>query len=338
MASARQKRRVLAADVGGTHTRLALYEASDPAESPRVRSRVRSAEHASLDALLLDFLREHGGPGLASACLAIAGPVIDGGVDVTNLPWRVEARALAALLETPRLRLLNDLQATAFGMLHLASDRFEVLQQGTRPRARGPVVVAAVGTGFGLAVLDWDGTQHHPRATESGHVGYAPRTEREALVLRRLQALHGRVSLEHVVSGPGLLAVYEVLHEASGRAEPGTLRERIRARGGSAAVLEAALAGQDAVCEAALRVFSESLAAAAGDAALAQLALGGVWLGGGMPPRALPALRRSGFVAAFRDKGHFAPLLESLPLEVCLEQDTALHGAARLALRAASGA
>jgi glucokinase len=227
---------------------------------------------------------------------------------------------------------VNDLEATAFGMLHLAPERFEVLQRGTRARAGGSVVVAAAGTGFGLAVLAWDGRQHHPRATEAGHVSFAPRNEREIAVLRGLLRRHERVSLEQVVSGPGLAAVHAVLCETEGVA-PAEAVERVAPGDRSAAIAEAGLAGSDPLCAAALAVFCESYAAAAGDAALAHLALGGVWLGGGIAPKLLPALRRPDFLDAFADKGRFRPLVESLPLAVCLEPDTALHGAARLALR-----
>lgn len=329
---------VLAADVGGTNTRVALYPVGAPPDAPLALAHVPSAAHASLDALLAAFVDEHRVTGLMGACLAVAGPVIDGAIDVTNLPWRVEARAIAALLGITKLRLVNDLEATAFGMLHLPRDRFEVLQTGTRERAQGRVVVAAAGTGFGLAVLDWDGAHHHPRATESGHVGYAPRNEREIGVLRGLLGRHGRVSVEHIVSGPGLHSVYGVLREASGVPEPEALGRQMQSVDPSAVIAASALAGEDAVCEAALEVFAESYAAAAGDAALAQLALGGVWIGGGIAPKLLPALRHPGFLEAFRDKGPFESLLASLPLEVCLDPDTALMGAGRLALRDAERA
>ncbi|MGH0030060.1 MAG: glucokinase [Myxococcota bacterium] len=331
MAAPEHPKRVLAADVGGTHTRLSLYESAQAAQ-PAASARLRSADHASLDALLAAFLDAHGGPGLASACVAVAGPVIDDAVAVTNLPWRVEASALAKVLGARQLKLMNDLEATAFGMLALPAERFEVLQRGTRPRAKGPVVVAAAGTGLGLAVLDWDGARHHPRATEAGHVGYAPRTAREMRVLERMRERLGRVSVEQVVSGPGLAAVYDVLREGDADAPPLDGEDR------SAAIARAALGGSDASAAEALDLFCESYAAAVGDAALAQLALGGVWIGGAIAGKILPALRRDGVLEAFRDKGRFRPLLESLPLEVCLEADTALLGASQLALRNAEGA
>lgn len=336
VAAGAQRRRILAADVGGTHTRLALHETGAEAMAPLAIARLPSRDHASLDALLRAFLDAQEWPELSAACVAVAGPVIDGGVDVTNLPWHVDAQSLCELLGVDRLRLLNDVQAAAFGMLSVPAERFAVLQRGARARARGTVVVAAAGTGFGLAVLDWDGEFHHPRATEWGHVNFAPRSERDIEVWRHLRHSHARVSVEQVVSGPGIFAVYGALRAASGVAEPEALRARLARGDPSAVVTEAALAGEDPVCEAALEVFSEGYAAAAGDAALAQVALGGVWLGGGIAPKILPALERPAFAQAFRDKGRFEPLLASLSLEVCLEADTALLGAAQLALRDAT--
>jgi glucokinase len=198
------------------------------------------------------------------------------------------------------------------------------------------VLVPAVGTGFGMAVLSWDGASHHPRATESGHVGYAARSEREIALLRHLQHEHGRVSLERVVSGRGLAAVYDFLRGESGVAEPPELAAGMASGDRSAEIARLALARDDAVCEQALELFVESFGAAVGDAALAHLTLGGVLIGGGVAPKILPALRGDRFREAFLDKGRFRTLLETLRVAVCLEPDTALLGAARLASRDAA--
>lgn len=317
---------VLAADVGGTHTRLALQRGAEQI----AEHTTDSASSDTLESLVLAFLDSAGSPPLAGACLAVAGPVIDGAVHLTNLPWHVAQDSLRATLGTPHVLLVNDLEATAFGMLHLPAERFEVLQAGSRPPRAGPVVVAAAGTGFGLAVLGFDGTRHRPQATEAGHAGYAARTEREIALLRHLQRRHGRVSVERVVSGPGLASIYDFLRAESGKPEPkGLLGSGDR----SAGIARAALAGEDPVCTQALALFCESYGAAAGDAALCHLALGGIWLGGGIAPQILPALRSGGFLEALLDKGRFRPLLETLQVGVCLDPDTALHGAGQLALR-----
>jgi glucokinase len=322
---AEQARHVLAADVGGTHTRLALLR-----EGERVASHTAaSAGSDALTSILAEFLDSRGRPPLAAACLGIAGPVIDGAVNVTNLPWQVDTATLRDALGVDRVRLVNDLEATAFGMLHLPPDRFEVLQGGTREKGRGRILVPAAGTGFGLSVLEWDGERHRPRATEAGHTGYAARTEREIALLRHLQQQHGRVSLERVVSGPGLAAIHDFLRAGSGVGEPPGLSSSTDR---SAEIARAALAREDPVCEQSLALFCESYGAAVGDAALAQFALGGVLIGGGIAPKILPALREDGFLHAFLDKGRFRSLLETLHVAVCLEPDTALHGASQLAL------
>jgi len=323
---ASEARHVLAADIGGTNTRLALLAGGERV----AERRAASAESETLEAILADFLDSCGRPPLAAACLGVAGPVFDEPVALTNLPWTLERAALCAVLGTERLRFVNDLEATAFGMLHLSSDSFEVLQAGTRQRGVGPVLVPAAGTGFGLAVLDWDGQGHHPRATESGHPGFAPRSDREMALLRRLQNQYGRVSLERIVSGPGLVAIHDFLCDEAGGAPAAEIGA---AADPSAEITRRALAGEDPRCEDALALFCECYGAAIGDAALAQLPLGGIWIGGGIAPKILPALRKGPFLAALLDKGRFRTLLGSLHVAVCLEPDTALHGACALALR-----
>lgn len=324
-------RHVLGADVGGTHTRIALVREGERIAEQTVPSR----QHLGLAPILRAFLDTAGRPPLAAACLAIAGPVIEQAVRITNLPWEVDAAGLRDVLGTSQVRLVNDLEAAAFGMLHLPPERFAVIQHGTRPVGSGPVVVAAAGTGFGLAVLAWDGHEHRPLASEAGHAGYAARTPREIALLRHLQERHGRVSIERVVSGPGLAAIHDFLRAEARVPEPPELRA---APDRSQAIAAAAVARRDPVCEEALTIFCESYGAAVGDAALAHLALGGVWLGGGIAPKLLASLRAGGFLPAFLDKGRFRPLLESIPVAVCLAPDTALAGACRLAARDARAA
>jgi glucokinase len=322
------RQHVLAADVGGTHIRLALERAGERIAEHTASSR----QTGGLAPILRAFLDSAGAPPLAAACLAIAGPVIDAAVRITNLPWEVDAASLRSALGISRVRLVNDLEAAAFGMLHLTSERFEPLQRGTRQPGSGVVVVAAAGTGFGLAALAWDGREHRPYATEAGHAGFAARTPREIALLRHLQRRHGRVSIERVVSGPGLAAIHDFLRAEAGAPEPPELRT---APDRSQAIADAA-ARRDPICEEALAIFCECYGAAVGDAALAHLATGGVWIGGGIAPKILASLRAGGFLAAFLDKGRFRPLLESLPVAVCLAPDTALAGACRLAARDAA--
>lgn len=325
---------VLAADVGGTNTRLGLYRGTAAGPEPlRVRS-VPSRSGESLGQLLRDFVAE-APPRPDRACVAIAGPVVDDAVEVTNLPWRIEAAALARDLSLPRVRLLNDLEAAALGMQALAPDDFAVLQPGSHAPWAGNVAVLAAGTGLGAAALVWDGERHHPEATETGHTGYAPRDERDLARWRWLRAAHGHVSIERVVSGPGLADTHAWLREESGEPEPEALRARLTGDDAPAAIAELGLRGEDPVCAAALARFVRDYGATAGDVALGHLALGGVILAGGIAPKILPALQGPEFLEAFLAKGRFGALLSRIRVSVCLAPNPALEGAARLALREA---
>ena len=326
-------RTVLAADVGGTHTRLGLYGQAEGVLQPLQISEVASRSQATLEQLLQAFVRDAGAPSLAGACIALAGPVVDDAVVMTNLPWRVDAATLAAALTLPRVRLVNDLEAAALGMLDLPPDAFAVLQPGTREFYAGHVAVVAAGTGFGEAVLVWDGQRHHPAATEAGHASYAPRDDHDLARWQWLRRRHGHVSLERVLSGLGRAATYAWLREQAGEPEPVALRQRIAAGDPSATIAETALRGEDPVCNDALACFVQDYGAAAGDAALRHFALGGVVLAGGIAPKILPALERPAFLEAFRAKGRFEALLTSLRVSVCLAPNPALAGAAQLALR-----
>jgi glucokinase len=329
--------RVLAGDVGGSKTRLAVLRADGAVPQRECEHTYASTEHTSLYEILDDFLARAGRPALAAACVGVAGPVIGDAVQVTHLPWRVEQSALAARTGARRARLLNDVEATAFGVLFLALDDFAVLNAGEAPERRGNIAVIALGTGLGEALLFWDGARHHPIATEGGHGSYAPRTEREIALLRHLQRqLGGHVSTERVVSGSAIPHVYGFLRAQSGVSEPDWLSRRLAAGDPSAVVTQAGLARQDPVCAETLELLAENLGSEAGNAALRHLALGGVVLGGGVSPKIVSALQDGRFFEAFVDKGRFAPLLRGLRVTVSLVPDTALLGAARYALQLAT--
>lgn len=324
---------ILAGDIGGTKTVLALFEESQGVLRAAREETFPSREHARFGDLVSAFLAKQR-PALRAACFGVAGAVIGGRVRTTNLPWTLEENALAESLGARRVKLLNDLEATAYGMLFLAPEASVVLQPGAERGRRGHRAVIAAGTGLGEAMLYDDGAHFHPVASEGGHADFAPRTEQEIELLRFLRAkLGGHVSTERVLSGPGLRNVYDFLRRSEGVPEPGWLAERMREEDPSAVITQAALAEQDPVCSAALELFVSLYGAEAGNHALRCLALGGVWVGGGIAPKILPALRGGGFLAAFRDKGRFAKLLEGLEVRVALEPRTALLGAAHYALR-----
>ena len=252
----------------------------------------------------------------------------------TNLPWELFEDELRTVVGGAPVKLLNDLEATAYGTLFLPDDERAVLQAGAAGERRGNVAVIAAGTGLGEAILYWDGSRHHPIATEGGHGDFAPRCEREIELFRHLRREVGdHVSYERVVSGPGLASIYRFARETSGEPEPAWLAERIRADDPSAVVAEAALAEQDGVCVEALELFVSLYGAEAGNMALRCLAFGGVVLCGGIAPKLLPALERGAFIRAFLDKGRFRPLLSEIEVSVALNPRTPLLGCAHYALR-----
>jgi glucokinase len=323
---------VLAVDVGGTKTALAL--ASARAGGPIRQQRFASADWEGFEPLLDAFLAEAGRPRIAAAAIAAAGPVASGVVEVTNLPWpRIEAARIERALDA-RVVLLNDVVATALGMLELPDDAFALLQ-GARLREPGTLAVLAPGTGLGEALIAFDGERTRVLPSEGGHGSYAPRTARERALLAHLAgAGDAHVSVEDVIAGPGIVRVHAFLQRERGNARSLAIAG---AADPAAAITDAALRGDDPVCVEALELYLGSWGAHAGDLALRGLARGGVWLGGGIAPRLVDALRRGPFLEAFRAKGErFHDWLAALPVAVCLTPDAALHGALREARALAS--
>ena len=249
---------------------------------------------------------------------------------VVNLPWTVDGRRLARRLGLPDVVVLNDLEATAWGIGELPPGGFANLTPGVRARPGNAALIAA-GTGLGTAVLAWDGRRHRPAAAEGGHQGFAPRDEVEIALLRRGLGRWGRLSLDRIVCGDGLLEVYRLL---SGDPEAVPRTGAVPAPDDpNAAVAEAGLRGSDPVAERAVERFLSLYGAAAGDLALAVGAVGGVYVGGGIAPKLMPRLRDGGFLDAFRSKGRLAAYMERIPVRVLLEPRAALLGAAARAAR-----
>lgn len=319
----------LAGDVGGTKTVLAELDARGAVVREQTFA---SREHATFDELVAAFA---GDRAVEAAAFGVAGPIAGGVARLTNLPWVIDARALAPRLG--RVALLNDLQATALGMLDVPPSGWHVLQPGVASddAAHAPIAVVAPGTGFGQAILVPNDGRYRALATEAGHADFAPTTDDEIALLRFLRAKHGdHVSYERVLCGLGLGDVYAFCREASGVAPPGWLVDEMAAGDPNAAIARAALAGRDAACERTLAMFVALLGAEAGNAALRVLARAGVWLGGGIPPKLLPALVDGGFLARFHAKGRFGDWMKTVPVRVCLEPRAALLGAARAAREA----
>ncbi len=328
---------LLAGDIGGTKTLLALFERTGGGLRALRESVFPSRDYASLEEILAAFLA--GGPRveIAAGCFAVAGPVIDGRAKATNLPWEMEQSTLARAIGAPRVTLLNDLEGTAYGMLFLRPEEQHVLNAGTRPVLGGNVAVIAAGTGLGEAMLYFDGKQHHPIASEGGHADFAPQTDQEVALLAYLrQRFGGHVSYERILAGPGLHNVYCFLRDTGMAKESPELRDVLAAAPDPSPVIsQRGLARSDGLCTEALDLFCRVYGAEAGNFALRFLAVGGVFLGGGIAPKILPALSRGSFLEAYTWKGRFTPLLQSIPVRVCLNPKAALHGAAHYAARLA---
>ncbi|TMQ04469.1 MAG: glucokinase, partial [Deltaproteobacteria bacterium] len=310
---------ILAGDIGGTKTVLALCDTSFAILREAVYP---CADYPSLEAILDQFLRPEDRRGLTGACFGVAGPVADGIAKITNLPWVIDAAALAARLAVP-VALLNDLQATALGVFALPASAFAVLQAAAAPTQGDPagtIAVIAPGTGLGEALLVSDGRVYRALPSEGGHADFAPGTDDEIELLRYLRRLHGpHVSYERVLSGAGIGDLYRFVRATTGIAEPAWLTAELAAHDPNAVISQTALAGRDAVCVRALDMFVEILGAEAGNLALRGLATGGVVIGGGIPPKILPALQHPRFVERFAAKGRFTTWARSLGVRVILE-------------------
>ena len=324
---------ILAGDIGGTSTRLALFEVEQGRPVPTTQATYASPEYPGLEAILSEFLAAGHAP-IEAACFGIAGPVRQGRVETPNLSWVVEASRLAAGLQLREVILLNDLEATGYGIAALGPSDVTVLNEGT-PLAGGSRAIIAAGTGLGQAALHWNGTFYQPYASEGGHADFAPRDELEVELLVALRKQLGHVSWERVVSGPGLLNLYRFLRDSGRGAEPAWLAEKIQLGDPSAAIAAAALDGTAELCALAMKRFASCYGAEAGNLALKVLATGGVYLGGGIAPKILPALREREFLEAFLDKGRYRKFMEAIPVQVILNDKTALLGAARRAALAA---
>jgi len=321
---------ILGGDVGGTKVVLGLFDGTGDRLRVVREERFASGEHPSLIAIVREFL---GGDaaGVDAAAFGVAGPVLGGRVEMTNVDWTIEEEPLREALGIGRVRLLNDLEATAHALDILGDDRVETLHDG-RERNRTRALLAA-GTGLGAAILTEADGRPVTLPTEAGHADWAPGTDTEIDLLAWLRERHGRASIERVVSGPGIHEIYRFLRDTGREEESADLAARLDASDDpSAEISEAALEeGGAPICVEAMRLFAAAYGAAAGNLALSCLALGGVFLGGGIAPKIVTLLRTGPTVEAFLAKEPMRDLLDAIPLRVILEPRAALIGAARAA-------
>ena len=326
---------ILAGDVGGTKTALALFEVRRRALVPVRESVLASHGFAGLTEAIRQFMSEGSPASIDAACVGVAGPVIDGRCTAVNLPWVVDEVSLADAVSTRRVKLVNDLEATGHGVLGLPRAALATLQAG-EPRKATMALIAA-GTGLGEVLLVWDGRRHRVVSSEGGHADFAPRTELETELFRFLRKEFGRVSYERVVSGPGLYNIYRFLLASGGGPESEWLRARMETGDPSAAIAEAALDRRDPRAVQALEMLVASYGAEAGNLALKALAVGGIFIGGGIAPKIRAKLEDGAFVDAFRDKGRLSGMMAAIPIHLVLEPRAALLGAAAIGRSLLSG-
>jgi glucokinase len=319
---------ILAGDVGGTKVHLALYDFIDGNLTPTRDAIFPAKDFAGLEEIVAGFLHSEK---VSAACFGVPGPVRDGRLRLTNLPWTLDSRELAAGLKIDHVFLINDLQANGYGIAELNSEQIYTLSEGDA-RQMGNRALISAGTGLGECFLVWNGKAHEPYPSEGGHCDFAPRNEDEIDLLRFLkQKYNGRISAERVVSGQGITNCYEFLREVRGMEEPPKLAARMAKEDPNAVITEMALAAKSEICEKALDMFVSAYGAEAGNLALKVLSVGGLYVGGGIAPRILEKLKDGSFMKAFTDKGRLSQLLINMPVRVILESKAALLGAAAYA-------
>jgi glucokinase len=321
---------ILAGDVGGTKTLLALFERQGVNFTHVREAALPSREYPTFEGAIARFLADGPSGPIDAAGFGIAGPVVEGRVMTTNLPWSIDERTLEKSIPAQRVRLMNDLEATGHGLAALPPTSLVTLQAG-KPRP-GNIALIAAGTGLGEALLIWDGKRHHVIPSEGGHADFAPRSELEMDLLRFLTKEFGRVSYERILSGPGFFNVYRFLRDTGRAPEPAWLTEKLKAGGDPNTVIgPAALEARDPLSVATLDLFTAVYGAEAGNLGLKVLSVGGVYVGGGIAPRFRAKIEDGTFIAAFRAKGRLSPLMDAMSVHLVLESRTALLGAARVA-------
>lgn len=321
---------ILAGDIGGTNSRMALFASENGRLRLAVEKTYPSRQHKGLEEIVNRFLSETGAK-VEMACCGIAGPVVRGRAVASNLPWIADAAELSRQTGIASVGLINDLQAHAAGIGDLEDS--DLVALNSAPAAEGNAALIAAGTGLGEAGMFWDGSLRHAFAGEGGHADFAPRTDVEIKLHVYLMQKFGHVSWERILSGPGLKNVYDFLRDSGIEPEPAWLKAELSAAVDPAAIIyQHSLAGKASICGRALDIFTAAYGAEAGNLALRLLATGGVFLSGGIAAKILPKLQTPTFLAAFTDKGRMKPLLESIPVKVIVNNRVGLIGAARHAM------
>ena len=317
---------ILAGDVGGTKTYLAIYQPNERGFEPLFEARYTTRDYADISALLAAFVAESGHtPQRVS--IGVPGPVRQLPVRAVNLPWMIDPEHIKSRLDVTQVDLLNDLQATSYGTLALREHDLHTLNVGRRD-IKGNIAVIAAGTGLGEGGLVWAGERHVSIASEGGHSTFSPSSELEIDLVRYLQRQFNHVSWERIISGPGLASVYDFLYERQPERQSTWMREALTEGDRSNSIANAALDEQCELAAEAIDLFVYLYGCEAGNLALKFMSTGGLYIGGGIAPKIVARLQHGRFMEGFLHKGRMRPALESIPVHVVLNDKTALMGAA----------
>jgi len=320
---------LLAGDIGGTKTNVGIYSTDKGPREPLIEATFPTSQYLNLERLVSEFLSKVSIE-IDRASFGVAGPVVGGWAEITNLPWIIEEARLKDTLGLRSVRLLNDLEAIAYAVPLLMEKDMYTLNRG-EPKPKGTLAVIAPGTGLGEAFLVWDGKRHRAYPSEGGHADFGPNSDLEIDLLRYLHKKFGHVSLERICSGQGLPNVYAYLKESGYAEEPAWLAEQLSLTDDTTPlIVNAALNAETkcALCRTTLEIFISALGAEAGNLALKVMATGGIYLGGGIPSRIISLLNDGSFIESFANKGRFSALVSRIPVHVILNPKTALIGAA----------
>lgn len=320
---------LLAGDIGGTKTAVALFSTDTESDTLQavVEMTFQNREYDSLETIIYDFMRDNP-KAITSASFGVAGPVVKGRANITNLPWVIDQEAIQKAFDFRKVHLLNDLESIASAIPHLTSEDLVTLNEGT-VEPEGAIAVIAPGTGLGEAFLVWDGAKYQAHPSEGGHVSFGPTNPEQVNLLVHMLEKFGHVSVERVCSGSGIPNIYACVKDHGRFPEPEWLQKELtEAIDPTPVIVEAAIAHKSPICMATLELFLDILADEASNMALKVLSTGGVYLGGGIPPRILSELQKPRFMEVFSSKGRFSDLMKQMPVYVIRNPKTALYGAA----------
>ncbi|NDE64007.1 MAG: glucokinase [Chlamydiae bacterium] len=318
---------ILAGDIGGTKTNLSLIDSTNPKDILSMK-KYSSQDYPNLETIVQEFLKQQ--PSVAHACFGVAGAIRDNECKATNLPWHINARNVSTTCNIPKVHLLNDLEATAWGLSCLQKEEIVILNPG-KPQPLGNMALIAAGTGLGQAGFFWDGHEHFPFACEGGHCDFGPVNEEHIELWQYLKKKYGHVSYERILSGPGLVELYDFLIQTGKEKENPDVSELMKKENRSKIITQMAVKKACSVCMRAVEMFIYIYGLESGNLALKFLAYGGLFIGGGIAPKLLPIFSSSLFMKGFMNKGRFSELLSLIPVKIITNEYTALLGATRYA-------